>query len=148
MVGLALAGKASDATPQKLMALTPASSRLKPVPLSDRVHTAALMVLTLTSSRLKPVLLRDRVHTAELMARTLTSSRLKPVPLRERVHTAELMARTLTSSRLKPVLQADRDSTDSPQSPSGTGFSREGVGRHTTELRAFTPASSTQDFSG
>ena len=124
MVGLALAGKASDATPQKLMALTPASSRLKPVPLSDRVHTAALMVLTLTSSRLKPVLLRDRVHTAELMARTLTSS------------------------RLKPVLHADRDSTDSPQSPSGTGFSREGVGRHTTELRAFTPASSTQDLSG
>jgi hypothetical protein len=114
-------------------------------------HTAKWMVHTLTCSRLKPVL---QIHCEalvgpasagnasdltpqKLMSFTLASSRLKPVL---QIHCGalvgpasagkasdltpqKLMSFTLASSRLKPVLQT-------PRSPSGTGFSREGVGRH------------------
>jgi hypothetical protein len=57
------------------MAITPAYSRLKPVPL-----TAAFTLWTGFS--------REGVsgHTAELMAITLASSRLEPVPLTQRGH--------------------------------------------------------------
>ncbi len=69
------------------------------------MRTGELLVLTPAPSRLKPVPLKDRVHIAELMVPTPASSRLKPVPLKDRVHIAELMVPTLASSRLKPVLQ-------------------------------------------
>jgi len=92
------------------MALTQASSLLKPALLAPRSHsgtgfsresvgnhTAELMALTQASSWLKPVLLAPRSHSGTGFSRESVGS-----------HTAELMALTQASSRLKPVPLIDR----------------------------------------
>ena len=98
------------------MALTLASSRLKPVPLIDRVPPVGLANLDCGTGFSREAVGR---HAAELMVFTLVSSRLKPVPLIDRV---------------PPVGLANLDC--------GTGFSREGVGRHAAKLMELILASS------
>ncbi len=95
-------------------------SRLKPVPLIDRVLPGVQANLDCRTG-----FSRESVgsHTAEFMVFTLASSRLKPVLLR-----------VLLRDRVPPVGLANLDC--------GTGFSREGVGGHAAELMVLTLASS------
>jgi hypothetical protein len=142
------------------MVSTLASSRLKPVPLIDRMPTVGLANLDCGTG-----FSRESVgsHAAKLMAHALASSRLKPVLRIDRVpivgprthcrtgfsrenvgsHTAKLMAHALASSRLKPVPLIDRVPPVGLANPDcGTDFSRENVGSHAAELMVSTLASS------
>jgi hypothetical protein len=103
-------------------------------------HAAELIAFTLAYSRLKPVPLIDRVPPeglANLDWGTCFS--------RESFgsHAAELIALTLASSRLKPVLRIDRaPPVGLANLDCVTGFSRENVGTHAAKLMVSTLASS------
>jgi hypothetical protein len=94
IVGPALAGKAPDVTPQKSMVTALASSRLKPVPLTDHVQLAgpadhAHLVGPALAGK------TSDVTPQKSMVIALASSRLKPVPLGNRVHAVGLAAHPL-----------------------------------------------------
>ncbi len=105
-----------------------ASSRLKPVPLHDRVHSRRLPPLGklpggdwLNAALSGTGFSREGVNrfAAKLRQSARASSRLKPVPLHDRVHPRGLppLGNLPGGNWLNAAL-------------SGTGFSREGVGQH------------------
>ncbi len=131
-------------------------------------HTANLMVFIRASSRLKPVPLIDRVHSVRPIRPNCGSCAVSAICCglncgtgfsREsvRCHTANLMVFMRASSRLKPVPLIDRMRPVRPIRPNcgscavsaiccglncGTGFSRESVRCHTAYLMVFMRASS------
>ena len=117
-----------------------ASSRLKPVPLHDRVHSRGLPPLGNLPGRNQvnaalsgTGFSREGVNRFAAISRqsALASSRLKPVPLHDSVHSrgSPPLGNLLGGNWLNAAL-------------SGTGFSREGVNRFAAKFRLSALASS------